>query len=147
MAKDYKKGDDYKLYLNTGTYVTPVWVLLKCFKDLAFDPAKADIVIEEHGASDGHLQGYGDPAISFTLFDDLGDTNAQAIIVAIESGAMKELAVANGVIATPLTKFWRLESCITAGPGSFNKGEAASFSVEARKHANADNDIVRSVAA
>ncbi len=146
MAKDYLKGDDFKLYLNTGTDAVPVWTLLKCQKDLAFDPAKADIVIEEAGISDGHLQGYGDPAFTFTLFDDKGDTNAQTLITAAEAGTLKELAIANGVIATTGTKYWRLECCVISSPGSFNKGEAASYSIEAKRHANSDNDIVRSTA-
>lgn len=147
MPKNYLKGDDFKLYLNTGTYATPVWTLLKCFKDLAYDPAKADIVVEEHGASDGHLQGYGDPTFSFTLFDDAGDTNAQALVTAAEAGTLKELAVANGAIATSGTKYWRLECCLTSSALSANKGEAASYSIEARRHANSDNDISRTTVA
>ena len=147
MTKNYKKGDDYKFYLNTGTQSVPVWSLLKCVKDLQFDPAKADIVIEENGASDGHLHGYGDPLFSATIFEDAGDANCADIYDAADAGDMIEIALANGPIATTGTKFYRLESCVTGSPLSANKGEAASRAMEFRRHANSDFDLIKSVAA
>ena len=146
MAKTYLRGDDYKLYLNTGSYGSPTWALIKAMANPGFDPQKKDIVIPENGISDGHLQGYGDPLISATIFEDTGDANVTALVVAAEAGTLKEVALANGPIATAGTKFWRLESCILSSPLSAAKGEPASFAMEFRRHANSDNDIVRSTA-
>lgn len=143
MPKNYKRGDDYLIYLNTGSHASPTWGLIKAAVDPSFDPEKSDIVVPEAGSSDGHLQGYGDPAISFTLNEDAGDANVTAILAASESGAMIELAIANGPIATTGTRYHRLEACVTAAPLSAGRGNPASWAIEARRHANSDNDITK----
>lgn len=146
MAKAYKRGDDYKFYLNTGSYGSPTWTQIKAVADLSVDWAPSDIVIPESGIGDGHLQGYGDPAITFTLFEDTGDANVETLIAAMFSGAMKEIAAANGAIATTGTKFYRLEAVLTGVPLSVPKGAPASFAVTAKRHANSDYDLTRNTA-
>jgi hypothetical protein len=148
MAKKYKKGDDYLIYLDTAdSFGTPTWALIKAATDPKFDPAKADVVVPEAGSSDGHLQGFGDPLISFTLLEDAGDANVTAILDAAEDGTMKHIAVANGPIATTGTVYRHMEVCITAAPLSAGRGEPASWAVEVRRHANSDNDITKTTVA
>lgn len=143
MAKDYVRGDDYWIYLNTGTYASKTWVHVKNVADPTFNPEKSDILVPEAGMSDGHLQGYGNPLIGFTMFEDRTNTNAEAILAAAEAGTLKEFAIANGPIATSGTTFRNFEANITSSELSAGRGEPASWSIELRRHANSDNDIVK----
>lgn len=145
MPKNFKKGDDFLLYLNTGSQGTPTWALITAAVNIAVDPAPSDIVIQEANFSDGHMSGFGDPAITFTLQHDKGDANVVALIAACASGAITEIAVADGPIATPGTVYYRLESCLRA-PLSASRGEAASWDVTANRHVNSVADLTRVVA-
>jgi hypothetical protein len=148
MAKDYKKGQDYTLHLNTGTQGTPTWVKIIAVADIALDVGPSDIVVPVQGLSDGHLAGYGDPAITFTLFEDAGDANVETLIAAIFAKQMKEIAISNApLMTTSPSKNYRLESAFIAAPLAASKGEPASFAVEARRHANSDFDLTRNLVA
>lgn len=142
MAKDYKAGRAYRLYLNTGSYGTPTWTEIKAAGDIAVDRAPDDIEVPERGMDTGHLQGEANPTITFTLYEDAGDANVETMIAAIYSGAMKEIAVANGAIATTGTKYLRMES-VLMGTLAANRGDAASYEVTAMRHANSDYAMTR----
>ena len=146
MAKDFKRGDDYRLYLNTGSWASPTYVWLKSAVDLAVDEAPTDIAVEETGMSTGHLQGYGDPSITCTLNENRGDTNVATLLTAMRAGTMKEIALCNGPIATAGTNIYRLEAIATGFPLSASKGSVASWGVDFKRHANSDNDLTHSVA-
>lgn len=146
MAKSFKRGDDYKFYINTGSVGSPTWVLITAVSGIAVDPAPSDIVVPESGFSDGHMQGYGDPAITATLYEDTGDTNIATLLTAMHAGTLQEIAVANGPIATAGTKFYRLEACCTGLPLSADRGEASSYDCEFKRHANATTDLTRNTA-
>jgi hypothetical protein len=145
MAKDYKKGADYRLYLNTGSYASPTWAEIKACGDVVADPNPDDITIPERGQDMGHLQGEFDPSFTFTLFEDVGDANVESLIAAIFSGAMVHLAVSRGLIATAGTKYLHMESLLRGGVTA-NRGDAASYDVTANRHANSDNGLVRATA-
>ncbi|MCP4228870.1 MAG: hypothetical protein GY771_01810, partial [bacterium] len=101
MAKDYQKGDDYKLYFNTATYATPTWAEIVAADDIAVEINKSDIEVPERGIDTGHLQGKGDGTLSFTLMEDTGDTNVESMIAAVLTDAtMIHLAVSRGDITT-----------------------------------------------
>ena len=144
MPKNYKRGDDYLLYLNTGTQATPVWALILAAVNIALDPQVADIVVAEAALSDGHMNGLGDPQITFTLQHDKGDANVLTMIAAMASGAITEIAIADGPIATSLTVYYRLESVLRGGL-SASRGEAASWDVTASRHVNSVADLTRVV--
>lgn len=140
MAKNYQKGDDYKLYYDTAdSWSAPTYVEIKAVGDLAVDPGIADVEVPERGSSTGHLQGDGDPSITFTLFEDAGDANVTALIDAIHDGSMVHLAVCRGT-GTP---GWHMECCLVGAPFSASRGEPAGYEVEAKRHANSDNDFTR----
>lgn len=148
MAKNYKRGDDYKLWLNTGVQATPVWVNIKAVSDINLDPAYADIEVPEQGIGTGHLAGEGDPSITFTLFEDAGDANVETLIAAMFARTMKEIAISNApLMTTSGSKNYRLEALLVGFPLSAARGEAASFDVEAKRHANSDFDLTRTVVA
>lgn len=145
MAKDYKKGADYRLYLNTGTYASPTWAEVKACGDITVANQPDDIEVPERGASTGHLHGEGNPQMTFTLFEDAGDSNVEAIIAALYAGTMKELAVSRGPIATVGNKYLRMESVLFADL-SANRPDPSSYAVTAYKHANSDYGMSRNTA-
>ena len=143
MAKSYNLGDDYKLYYDTvASWANPTYAEIKACGDLAVDPGISDVEIPERGISTGHLQGKGDPSITFTLYEDTGDANVTALIAAIHSGAKVHLAVARGTG----TNGWHMECCLVGAPFSATRGEPAGYEVEAKRHANSDYDFTRELA-
>lgn len=147
MAKDYIKGAAYLLYLNTGTYGSPTWAQIKAVGDIDVASNPDDVQVPERGMDMGHLQGEDDPSITFTLYEDAGDTNVEALIAALNSGAQKEIAVARGSIGTTGTKYWRLEACLMGVSLNAVRGDVAQYDVEARRHANSDYAMSRNTAA
>lgn len=152
MAKKFRTGDEFGLYLGSGTWASPTWVEIKAVGDLSLDRQPADIEVPVRGQDTGHLQGAGDPQISFTLYDNAtsgsdGDTNVQTLVDAIHSGAMVMLAVArgdtSGALTTSTTKYWKMECVLMGVPLSVNRGESASYDVTAKRHANSDNTLTR----
>lgn len=146
MAKDYKRGADYLLYLNTGTQVSPTWAQIKAVGDIDVNSNPDDVTVPERGMDTGHLQGEDDPEITFTLYEDAGDSNVETLIAASYSGVMKEIAVSRGPIATTGNKFWRLEACLMGSPITAGRGDAASLAITARRHANSDYPMSRNTA-
>lgn len=146
MAKDYIKGASYKLYLNTGSQASPTWALIAAVGDIDVSSNPDDVEVPERGMDMGHLQGEDDPAITFTLFEDAGDSNVETLIAALFSGALKEIAVARGAIATTGVKFWRLEACLMGVKNTAARGDTASYDVEAKRHANSDFAMSRNTA-
>lgn len=143
MAKDYKRGADYKLYLNTGTYGTPTWVEIVAVGDIDVNSNPDDVEVPERGMDMGHLQGEDDPEITFTLFEDAGNANVETLIAACYSGTMKEIAVSRGVKATTGVIWWRLEACLMGVAATGARGEAGAMDVTARRHANSDYAMTR----
>jgi stage V sporulation protein SpoVS len=142
MAKDYQKGADYRLYLNTGTYGSPTWVEIKAVGDITVNANADDVAVPERGMATGHLQGEDDPEITFTLYEDEGDANVETMIAAVYSGALKEIAVCRGSIASGGNKYVRLESCLW-GANSANRSDPGQYEITARRHANSDYGLTR----
>jgi len=144
MAKSYVLGDDYKLYYSTsGDYASPVWVEVSAADSISVDWSPADITIPERGISTGHLQGKGDPTISFTMMEDTGDTSVEAIIAATLTDATKiHLAVCRGFIDGAGNKYYHME-CAVFGSLTADQGGVASYDIEARRHANSEQGFLR----
>lgn len=141
MAKDYKRGDDYLVYLNTGSQGSPTWVLIAEAVNPSIDEAPAIIKIPEAGKNDGSLRGYGDPVITFELGKNKGNSDVTTILTAAKAGTLKEFAIADGPIATAGTEYVRLEALITAFPLSANRGDGGKYQVTLNRHANSDYDL------
>lgn len=136
MAKDYLKGEDYNLYIDTSsTWGGATWVKIKAVGDLSVDLAPGDIEVPERGLATGHLHGDGDAAFTFTLFEDSGDSNVDAIIDSIYDGTPVHLAIATAE-GEP---YWHMECCLVGGPMSANRGELTAWEVEAKRHGDSDN--------
>ncbi len=147
MAKNYIKGASYNGYLNTGTYGSPTWTLVKAIKDIQVKSNPDDVEVPERGMDMGHLQGEDDPAITFDLMEDAGDTNVETLIAATYSGAMTEIAIARGAIGTTGVKYWRLEACLMGVDNEGARTEVGKHAVEAKRHANSDYPMSRNTAA
>lgn len=142
MAKDYIKGASWVLYLNTGTQASPTWAEIKAATDVGSDFNADDVVIPERGSETGHLNGEGDPLITFGLMLDAGDANVETIVAALYSGALTEIAICPGPIATAGLKALRLEAVLRA-PLSANRADPTSYDVSAFRHANSDFGLTR----
>ena len=142
MAKSYVKGASYILYYNSASYGSPTWNIIKAAGDISADFDADDVEVLERGIGTGHLKGENNPHFDFTLFEDTGDANVVAMIAAVYSGSMVELAVANGPIATTGTKYLRMESKLS---GTLNaaRSDVAQYDVVAYRHANSDYDMTR----
>jgi len=147
MAKNFIKGADYKLYLNTGSYGSPTWAEISKVGGIGVKSNPDDVEIPERGMDMGHLQGEDDPAITFDLFEDTGDSNVETLIAALYSGALKEIAVARGAIATTGVKNWRLEACQMGVDLGAERPDPSKYAVEAKRHANSDYPMSRNTAA
>tara|TARA_B100001123_G_C15139083_1_gene958711 strand:+ start:248 stop:694 length:447 start_codon:yes stop_codon:yes gene_type:complete len=144
MAKTYQLGDDYKLYYrSSGTYASPTWSHVAAADSISVDFAPTDIAVNERGIETGHLQGKGDPSFSFSLMEDTGDTNVEALIDAtLTDATLVHLAVSRGDIATSGVKYFHME-CALFGGVTADQGGVASYDIEARRHANSDNGFTR----
>ena len=143
MAKDYKKGSDYRLGLMTsGTFASPTWTEIKSVGDIDVDPNPVDVEVPERGIDTGHLQGEKDPSFTFTLFEDADNSNVTTLIDAIYSGASVTLAVANGGLATTGTKGVKMD-CVLFAAHKGARGDVSQWEVTARRHANSDNALTR----
>lgn len=143
MAKDYIKGASYKLYLNTGSnYASPTWAEIKACGDIAVAPQPDDIEVPERGMATGHLHGEHNPQVTFTLFEDAGDNNVEALVASLYAGTMKHLAVSRGAINTNGTKYLHMESVLFADL-SANRPDPSQYAVTAMRHANSDYAMVR----
>jgi hypothetical protein len=144
MPKDFVKGADYKLYLDTaGNWASPTWVEISAVGDITVDPQKADVSIPERGLETGHLHGHGDPVFGFTLYEDVGNANIETLIAAIHSGAMVHLAVSRRNIATGGSKYHHLEAVLYGSPLAAGRDDPSSWEVQAMRHANSDNELTR----
>lgn len=162
MAKDYQKGDCYKLFINTGTIGSPTFAELKSVDDLGLDFQIGDIEVPERGSPKGHFTGQGDPMITFTLMEDIADANVTHIIDTLH-GSMTAcaeeviiLALARDDIGTDGTvttgggvagTIWYEMECVLSGSLSANQGDVASYDVEARRWANSDFGLEQGVVA
>jgi hypothetical protein len=142
VAKDYVKGSDYRLNFNTGSHGSPTWVQIKACGDVTADPNPDDVVVPERGMDTGHMNGEKDPSFTFTLYEDKGDSNVETLVAAIYSGAMVELAVSRGSIATPTTKYLMME-CVLRAPLGANRSDPSQYDVTAFRHANSDYALTR----
>ena len=146
MAKNYIKGASYNLYLNTGSQGSPTWALIKAVEDIDLATNPDDVNVPERGTDMGHLAGENDPAITFVLFEDSGDSNVETLIAAMVAKTMVEIAVARGAIATPSVKYWRQESLLLGVKLGAKRGDVAGYDVDAKRHANSDYAMTRNTA-
>ena len=143
MAKDYSKGDEWRLYLDTASnWSSPTWAQIKAFVDPTIDPEKGDVEINEQNEDTGHLHGSGNPSLGFTLILDKGDANVETLIANSLNGAITHLALSRGDISVNTTKYWHMESLLNA-PLAASRGSVASLDMTARRHANSDNQLTR----
>jgi hypothetical protein len=146
MAKDYKKGHQYRLYLNTATWASPTYVQIKAVDIEGYDINPDDIEVPESGSDMGHLHGEKDPQIRFRLLEDSGDSNVETLIANLHDGTLTSLALARGNIATTGVKYVRME-CVLRAPLGAARADASSFDVTAMRHANSDQVFTRGTAA
>lgn len=141
MAKDYKRGIDFRLYLGSGTWGSESWDHIAAAQDIDVADNPDDIAIAVRGLEMGHLRGLGDPSITFTLAYDKGDTNVLTMVAAMGSGAMTTIAVADGDIVTAGTTYWKMQAVLMGKQINAPTSGPATFEVSAFRHVNSDNAL------
>lgn len=121
-------GQDCKLYHNTGTNASPVWVLI---------PIVGDVTIPDFGAQAAevnlrvsnwilNLPTKLKAAIEFMIANDIGGTVWTALRTAAHAKTIKQFAVASGAIATSGTEYFKAFCFFEAFPWNQPIGEMSS---------------------
>lgn len=99
---------DLGVYRNTGTYVSPTWTLMRNIKDLSGPDSKT----EGDASIRGSFIAMKEPTLQevsfeFDMVHDPADLDFLAVEGAYEGNTTIELAMADGPIATPGTRYRR----------------------------------------
>ena len=96
-------GMDAKLYRNTGSFGTPVWVEIKNVKDvtLNLEKGEADVTTRANGGWRATVGTLKEASIEFQMVWDTDDANFTAIQQAFFGNTPIELAVMDGDMTDP----------------------------------------------
>lgn len=90
-------GLECKLYYNTGTYASPVWVEVTNARDVTVPLSKGEADISRRGDSWRQRKGtLKDASIDFQLIQEDGDTAFDAFLDSFINGTPIELLALNG---------------------------------------------------
>lgn len=110
----YKLGLEGKLYINTGSYGTPVWDeipnVIDC--DIALDKDEADMSNRSSGGWEMMLPTLKKGAVEFEMNYDPADADWVLLRDAYINNTLKEYAVADGAVATSGTQYLRLHAYV-----------------------------------
>lgn len=143
MAKDYKRGIDFRLYSGSGTWLSETWTEIQGVQDITVSANADDVSASVRGLSVGHLRGQSDNSFTFSLAFDKGDTATASLLTAMDGGTMVTLAIADGPIATAGTTYFQMQ-CVLMGRqlSAPAAGSPATYEVTAMRHLNSDYDLV-----
>lgn len=127
-----KVGGDNKLYRNTGTYGTPTWDLVDIVRDLTLNMTKGRAsCASRQSRFHGKKGALKEITLDFDLLTDAAVADYDIIRDAWMNDTVIDVAVANGLIATTGTKYFRMDVEIF----DFNEGqplqEATTTAVQA----------------
>ena len=107
-------GMNSKLYYNTGSYGSPTWTLITNVKDVEvnLDSETVDSTTRANSGWKSSVVTLRVASITFSMNYDKSDTAHQAILDAYLAGTVKDFAVADGLIATTGTEYFRAECYI-----------------------------------
>jgi hypothetical protein len=107
-------GMNAKLYRNSGTYGTPVWVEVTDVKDLkmTLEAGEGDVNTRGNAGWEAVAPTLKKVSIEFGMVYDPTDTNWTALHTAWLASTPIEFAVADGVIATTGTQYFRATCAI-----------------------------------
>ncbi len=115
LTQSHVMGFEAKLYRNTGTNASPVWVEIENVRDLALANSMTDVDVSARDGggfamSDSGLQTL---ELTFQMNGDFGDADLTAIQTAYLNRAPLLLAVASGAIAAAGTQYVRFAGIVT----------------------------------
>jgi len=146
MAKDYQRGVDWYLYLDTAdNWSTPTWVRVDAVEDIDVADNADDIAAPVRGLATGHLKGHNDPSITFTLHVDRGDTDVETLITRMGTGAKTHIAVGNtaDITVSDASVYYHIEAVLMGRELTAPMSGVSSLSVRAFRHLNSDYDLTR----
>lgn len=135
-----KIGLNAKLYYNTGTYATPTWSEITDAQDVTLDSERATAEVKRRGSQFvKYLTALKDYGVQFTLIYNPGNGALNALKDAYDNGAVVDVAVADGDIATSGTEYFRAEMVVSKFSINQPLEDVITVDVEL-KPAETDND-------
>lgn len=138
---DIKRGFEWRLYRNTGTYAIPVWNEVDEAGDIDL-PLKKDEIemnLRRNRGVKTVLSGMSDWPIEFDLAHEPAQEDFIAIRDAYLNGTTIDFAVADGNIATPGTFYVRAVCEVIEFPFSPKMKDGDVIKVKAKPSANSTN--------
>lgn len=110
MGAGLRIGMNCKFYRNTGTYGSPTWTVIPITKDLSLKLSKDKASIKTRGSTwEQTLPVHKKAPLDFKLLGDESDTNFDAVRDAYVADTLLDLAIADDVIATTGTRYFRAD--------------------------------------
>ena len=130
-------SEDAKLYANTGTYDTPVWVEICNVMDLNFvqDATASEVTLRCSGGQRTYVPGLDDISIDFDQLYDPSDTDGWAYLNNLkQTKTASEFAVMDDDIAATGTEGWRGKCMVETFSHSQVNGDPIKTSVSLRPY-------------
>lgn len=109
FESDIEAGMDCYLYRNTGTHVTPVWVLMAAAKDVEVTFSKSKLEAKDRNSKFNFKRGsFVDIGLNFSM--DKYSVSVADYVVLLDSALNNtpiEFFAADGPVATPGSEGWR----------------------------------------
>lgn len=126
-------GLDMKLYRNTGSFAIPVWTLIDNCRDLSAPDSMSEADVSRRASQYRQTEpALRDFSIEFEMVQDATDTNFTSIRTAYAARTLIEFALADGLIATVGTIYFRIECKITEFSRVEPLEDANIYSVKAK---------------
>ena len=143
---DYRLGRNARIYLNTGTYDTPVWAMAQRARDIKVDPLGAEEVDVSVSASKFKLTGQGliEMGVGFGYLPKPGtDTILQALLDSQLDGDDLDVLILQNDISVVGTKGYRAFLQVFSGPltSELSDAQRYEFMLKPTLHEE-DGDVV-----
>jgi Phage tail tube protein len=105
-----KVGLDMFAYHNTGTYAAPIWAPIDICRDVTLDMTKGEADLSLRGSKWRRRRGtLKEGSISMELLYSPGNASYDAIADAFTNDTIMDIALADGLITTPGTNYFRAD--------------------------------------
>ncbi len=134
-------GQTCKFYRNTGTFASPTWVEINNVQNLKIGSSRTKAAAPTRASIyNKSLVGQLDLVISFQMPRDVSDTDFTTLRTAFLAGTTVGFAYAAGAIATPTTRYVKLECKIVKMDEDEPLDAACMVDVELVVAADSTND-------
>lgn len=146
LSRGAYSGKETKLFYNSGTYASPVWVEMKRARNIQINRGPSLNDVEFHGANaTSSIPGYNAFGGSFELVRRRGaDPVYDAMVAARDAGGIIHIRQLNGPLATAGSKGFDAPVLLGEGSSTANGGDAVAetFNVGLADAYDINGDVV-----